>query len=736
MSEVVFRFGRCEVNGARRQVVVDGMERPLEPRPFDALLYLLHKRHRVVSKDELLDAVWGQRHVSPGVISRAVSLIRKALGDESRDAPLVRTVHGVGLRFVGDVTVFGEEEPPDAEPGLAAPMEAMHAPWARVRRKSLRLAVLPFDNRTGDAALDWIEFGLSSLTARALERNSRFAVVPLPELQRALAAVHAAADTAERAEGVLRLLGVDGVLQAEVRRDPAGFRLNSAYASSAPELDRRSLRGSDLVTLSDQLAAALSLTLSPVGDTRQIHFEPMDPLSGQAFARALQAVGEQQWKRASHLLRVALDLEPDSTLVRKELFSSLAMIGDESALPLGEDLMSEAEALGHPEQLAFVHHMLGRCHAVNRSYEPARRHLDEALLLSQSEGPWEWSGMAMQYRFQLAMHHGEVERTRDLMEVMKQTWAHSANHCLRVNWLSNLAAVSWRQGHMTQSLHASWQARELSAEFNLAGDHAAATSGLAVRCGELGMFESAVEYGEAALKAGLAMAQPMLIAPAACSLCWMYRETRSPRGAEVVGSLDSPEYKVAAGLPGLWMARAHHAAVERRFEDAAAYWREAVARARRQEASHAEYVALPWLLVALVQADCLDEAHRLLAELYPRPDIAGYPRMMAALRHGEALALHAAGERDAALALLEQVAREAPQSHWRASACMDAAWLNLDAGRPELAGRLVLDLGPWLQEHPVGRMLAVRCRQAEAGLLPEVPLAQAAASPRWLPSRS
>jgi DNA-binding winged helix-turn-helix (wHTH) protein len=734
MNEIVFRFGRCEVNGASRQVVVDGLERPLEPRPFDTLLYLLQNRHRVVPKEELLDAVWGQRHVSQGVISRAVSLLRKALGDEGREAPLVRTVHGVGLRFVGDVTVLEEALSTDVEASSAAAVEARPA---RARRKTLRLAVLPFANLTGDAGLDWIEFGLSSLTARALERNPRFAVVPLPELQKALAAVEGTANSAERAAGVRHLLGVDGVLQAEIWQDPAGFRLHYAFASQAAAMDRRSLRGGDLVTLGDQLAGALSLALSPVGDTRQIQVEPMDPLSGQAFARALQAVGEQQWKRAGHLLRVALDLEPACTLVRRELFNSLAMIGDDSALPLGESLLDEAQVSDNAELMAFVHQMLGRCHAVNRRREPARRHLDEALLLSQRHGPWEWSAMAMQYRFQLSMHHDELEVMDRLMTTMKQSWGPSVNHRLRLNWLSNLSGLSWRHGDMAQSLHACWQWRELSAEFNLAADHAEATSALTVRCGELGMFESALEHGEAALSAALALAQPTLIAPAACTLCWLYRETRSSEGAAVVGSLDSPEFRVAAALPGLWMVRGHHAAAERRYEEAAAHWREAVARARRLEATHAEYVALPWLLVALVQAEGLDEAGRLLAELYPRPDITRYPRMMAALRHGEALALHAAGKRDAALALLEQVAEEAPQSHWRAAARMDAAWLHLDAGRLEPARRLMRELGAWLDEHPVGRALNAHYRQAEAGVAPQgAPAQQPAVLRRWLPSRS
>jgi DNA-binding winged helix-turn-helix (wHTH) protein/tetratricopeptide (TPR) repeat protein len=738
MSEVVFRFGRCEVNGARRQVVVDGLERPLEPRPFDALVYLLQNRHRVVPKDELLDAVWGQRHVSAGVISRALSLIRKAIGDDSRDAPLVRTVHGVGLRFVGDVDVLGGELPVAVEKVGGPGADGAAAPPPRARRKTQRLAVLPFDNRTGDTSLDWIQFGMSSLAARALERDSRIAVVPLPELHKALAAVPSAAEAAERAVVVSRVLGVDGVLQAEVWEDPAGFRLEGIYSGRPPALDRRILRGNDLVTLAEQLAGTMSLALSPVGEARQIRVEPMDPLSGQAFARALQAVGEQQWKRASHLLRVALDLEPGNAPVRRELLNSLAMIGDESALPLGEALLREAQAADDTEQLAFVHHMLGRCHAVSRRHEPARKHLDEALRLSEQSGPWEWTPLAMQHRYQLAWHHGETSRVSELMQAMQQSWAGSRNHCLRINWLNNVSTTSWRLGNLARSLQASWEARELSAECNLAGDHVAATGGLGVVCGELGMFEAAVGFGEAALSAALALALPTAIGPVACTQCWLYRELRLAEGSgRIVAALDSPEFRVAAGLPGLWMARGHHAAAERRYEEAAAHWREAVARARRQEALHAEYVALPWLLVALVQAGELQEADELIAQSLPRPDIARYPRMVAALRHGEAFALHAAGRRETALALLEDVAEGAPQSHWRASACMDAAWLHLDAGRPEVARRLVRDLGSWLEQHPVGRMLEARLRQAQAGAVAGEESARAASTlPLWLPSRS
>ncbi|MGM9491958.1 winged helix-turn-helix domain-containing protein [Ideonella sp. YS5] len=731
----MFRFGRCEVNAAKRQVVFEGEERSLEPRPFDALVYLLRNRERVVPKDELLDAVWQHKHVSQGVISRAVSLIRRAIGDDAVEGSPVRTVHGVGLRFTGEVevTVCLSSNGSTGELTAADPIP----PASRRPAKAPLLAVLPFENLTGEAGLDWVEFGLSSLTAHGLEQASRVSLVPLASLQKALAAIPGPADATKRAEAIRRLLGVDLLLHVQVRRDPQGFRLDYSHGSELASADQGSLRGADLVTLADELAGEVGRAWTPAGQGPPIAVHTMDSLSGESFARAMQAAGEQKWKQASHLLHVVLDTDPGSALIQRELFTCLATIGDESAIPLGHELLHGAETAGQPEGMAFTHHMLGRCHALRRMQDPAQRHLDEALCLSQEHGPWEWTPMAMQYRFQLAMHHGELDRVRQLMEVMRRSWADSANQCLRINWLSNLSMMSWRSGHLAQSLHVSWAARQLSAGLNLAGDHAEATVSLAVVCGELGMLSSAIEHGKEALAAGLALAEPTIIARMACSLCWMYRESRFPEGAaQIVASLDCVEYRVAASLPGLWMARGHHAAAECRHDEAASHWREAVGRARRH-ASHAEYVALPWLVVSLIQCGSLNEAHQLLEESLQRPDITGYPRVTAALQHGQAFSLHASGQREAALALLSKVADEAPQSHWRAMACMDAAWLQLDAGRLTAARRLVRDLGSWLEEHPLGRMLHARLLQAEGGAACEHLLAEAASvASRCLPSRS
>ena len=95
------KFGRREVCTARREVLVDGTPRSLQPRPFDVLVYLIENRERVVSTDELLDSVWKDEIVQPGSLAAAIMRVRKALLDnEPASAPIIRTHQRFGYRFV------------------------------------------------------------------------------------------------------------------------------------------------------------------------------------------------------------------------------------------------------------------------------------------------------------------------------------------------------------------------------------------------------------------------------------------------------------------------------------------------------------------------------------------------------------------------------------------------------------------------------------------------------------
>ena len=107
------RFGRCEVRPASREVLVDGRHRQIQPRPFDLLVYLIDHRDRVLSIDELLDAIWGHQIVQPSSLTVAINRIRSVLADQG--GRIIRTHHRVGYRFVAELE---REEPTIALPAL------------------------------------------------------------------------------------------------------------------------------------------------------------------------------------------------------------------------------------------------------------------------------------------------------------------------------------------------------------------------------------------------------------------------------------------------------------------------------------------------------------------------------------------------------------------------------------------------------------------------------------------
>lgn len=86
----------------------------VEPQVFDLLVYLVRNRERVVSRDDLIDAVWHGRIVSESTLNTRIYAVRSAIGDSGKDQRLVKTWLRKGVRFIG--TTREELEPPANEP--------------------------------------------------------------------------------------------------------------------------------------------------------------------------------------------------------------------------------------------------------------------------------------------------------------------------------------------------------------------------------------------------------------------------------------------------------------------------------------------------------------------------------------------------------------------------------------------------------------------------------------------
>jgi Tol biopolymer transport system component/DNA-binding winged helix-turn-helix (wHTH) protein len=118
----IFRFADVEVREREFSLTKAGEALAVEPKAFRVLLILLRNPGKLIPKQELLDAVWGDAAVTENSLSRAVALLRKVLGDEARTPRFIETVATVGYRWVGRVEAV--EDPSGAGPVVDPPVAA------------------------------------------------------------------------------------------------------------------------------------------------------------------------------------------------------------------------------------------------------------------------------------------------------------------------------------------------------------------------------------------------------------------------------------------------------------------------------------------------------------------------------------------------------------------------------------------------------------------------------------
>ena len=122
-----YEFGPFSVDAGKRLLLRNGDQVPLAPKVLETLLVLIENRERVLSKDELLNQVWGDTIVEEGGLTRNISVLRKALGEKPEDHQYVVTVPARGYQFVAEVRVRrGKGVASDAH---AAPAQLQEQPW-------------------------------------------------------------------------------------------------------------------------------------------------------------------------------------------------------------------------------------------------------------------------------------------------------------------------------------------------------------------------------------------------------------------------------------------------------------------------------------------------------------------------------------------------------------------------------------------------------------------------------
>ena len=101
----VYEFDDVRVDPRRMEITRRGVALHLEPKSFDVLVFLIEHGDRLVTKEELLEAVWKDTFVTPNTLTRAVAQLRKSLGDDAYEAKYIETVARRGYRFLAAIRV-------------------------------------------------------------------------------------------------------------------------------------------------------------------------------------------------------------------------------------------------------------------------------------------------------------------------------------------------------------------------------------------------------------------------------------------------------------------------------------------------------------------------------------------------------------------------------------------------------------------------------------------------------
>jgi TolB-like protein len=223
----------------------------ITPQVFDLLEYLIRNRKRVVSKDELINAVWNGRIVSDAALTTRLNAVRAAIGDTGDEQRLIKTLPRKGFRFVGQVRETREVADPN-------PRDAPESALALPDKPSI--AVLPFENMSGDPEQEYFADGMVEEIITAL---SRFKWLFVIARNSSFTFKGKAVDVKE----VGRRLGVRYVLEGSVRKTAGKVRITGqlidAVTATHIWADRFERDLTDIFALQDEVTVAVVSAIEP-----------------------------------------------------------------------------------------------------------------------------------------------------------------------------------------------------------------------------------------------------------------------------------------------------------------------------------------------------------------------------------------------------------------------------------------------------------------------------------------
>lgn len=384
-----FLFGDHTLDSDRRELRRGEQSIAVEPQVFDLLIFLVQNCDRVVSKDDLIESVWGGRVVSDSTLTSRINAARKALGDSGHDQKLIRTIARKGLRFVGDVRMqpMGINAPDGLTP-LQAQLQA--TPVALPLPDRPAIAVLPFVNMSGEPEQEYFSDGISEDIITALSKLRWFFVI-------ARNSSFTYKGKSVHMKQIADELGVGYVLEGSVRKSGEHVRitaqLNDATTGNQIWAERYDRNIADVFAVQDEITEAIVAAIEPqlyVAENFRAQRKP--PESLDAWDLAIRGLSHY-WRLtrqdnvvAQALLEKATVIDPNygqalGVLAASHTFSAHMGWSDmATAVPVAE--RAAMAAIRADSEDPWAHYALGNVYLFTRRFDDSLAEFELALRLN------------------------------------------------------------------------------------------------------------------------------------------------------------------------------------------------------------------------------------------------------------------------------------------------------------------------------------------------------------------
>jgi len=360
----IYEFGPFRLQPEEHLLAREGDPVPITPKAFDLLVLLVRNQGRLVTKEQIMEAIWPASFVEEANITVLISSLRKALGEKETEDPYIKTVPKKGYRFTAPVKTetAAEPEPPHAAPpsfrAIVTPAlpvaesvgykddPATPEVRARASRTGVRvriprwalallaclfvaagylavrrsppqrsLAVLPLENLTRDPDSDFLGYSLADAIITKLGIVSSVTVRPS-------SAVEKYKGHEIDVKKVAQELNVDTLLTGNFIRDGDHLRITyqlfDVHTFKILSRDVIDLKYDELLAVHDnvskQVIAALQLNLTPSEAKRIKSGVPVNPLAYEYYLRGVDLMARHNFPRAVKMLEKSAELDPKYAL--------------------------------------------------------------------------------------------------------------------------------------------------------------------------------------------------------------------------------------------------------------------------------------------------------------------------------------------------------------------------------------------------------------------------------------